>query len=139
VERRAFDCAVAAGGQANAALEPPLRKFEAMDDGGAHFRRKGSDAGEDDVASLDKGFNLVEIDPRQGGQDQDGAVGLQNIDGRLPGDIGGGADRSEKLSMHSLGPREHFEGLGPHPIAREIRLHRITLQGQIRGAEIRSR
>ncbi len=75
-------------------------------------------AGNDQIALLDHGLGAVGIDAGQRDQRQNLVFGLQNIDRRLPGRLPLLAGpRAKQLAVHAFGPRQHFAGFGPHPIA----------------------
>src|SRR5208337_391129 len=121
VGRRSVNSAVAARWKPNSAFEPALRKLETVDRRGHEFRRVGPGPRNQEFALIDERFDLLEVDPRQGDENEHRTFGLQHVDRRLPR---GGARRLKKLPMHPFGAREHLERFRPHPIARKIRSHR---------------
>src|SRR5271165_7244797 len=124
VGRRTVHGAVAARRKLNSAFEPALRKLETVDRRGHEFRRVGPGPRNQEFALIDERFDLLEVDPRQGDENEHRTFGLQHVDRRLPR---GGARRLKKLPMHPFGAREHLERFRPHPIARKIRSHRFTV------------
>ena len=126
VGSRSMNGAVAAGRQTNAPFESALRQLETVDDRGPHLRRIGPISRDQQFALIDERLDLVEVDPGQSDQHQHRALGLENVDRRLPGDRRRGAGRLEKLPMHALRARQHLEGFRPHPVTRKLCLHRLT-------------
>src|SRR5271166_3490558 len=121
-----MDGAVASRGEGNAALEATLRQLQAVDDRGLHLGRIGANPRNDQLPSVDQRLDLARVDAGQGDEHEHGAVCLEDIRRRLPCDAGSRAGRPEELLVHALRASQRLEGFGPHPIAREIRLHRFT-------------
>src|SRR5271166_6025506 len=117
---------VAARRKGNAALEAALRQLKAVDDRGLHLGRIGANPRNDQLPAVDQRLDLAGVDAGQGDEHEHGAVGLEDIRRRLPCDAGSRAGRPEELLVHALRASQRLEGFGPHPIAREIRLHRFT-------------
>ena len=86
VGRRSMNGAVAAGRKTNAPFESALRKLETVDDRGPHLRRIGPMSGNEQFALIDERLDLAEVDPGQSDEHQHRALGLENVDRRLPGD-----------------------------------------------------
>ncbi len=126
MRRRPFDGGVAPRRQTHPPLEPALRQFEPVDDRGAHLRRIDARPGDDEIVRLDAGVHRVEVDAGQGDEHQHHPLGLEDVHRRLPGDLGARAGGADELLVHALGARQHLEGLGPHPVARKIGVHRPT-------------
>src|ERR1044072_73352 len=105
--------AIAAGGEPDAPLKPTLRQLDAMDDSRAQLRRQHAGARDHQVRAIDDGLDLVDAPPRQGEEQQRLALGLENIDRRLPGPW---AARLKELAMQAFGPGERVARLGPHPV-----------------------
>src|SRR5208282_2502027 len=120
--------AVASGGKIDTAFETALWKLKAMNDRGLHLRRIRTNPRIDQLPRVNKRFDLVEVDARQGDQHEHRAVRLEDIHRRLPCDPGRRTGRPEKLPMHPLRAREHFERFRPHPIAGKISLHRFAFR-----------
>src|SRR5438132_6898591 len=70
VGRGAAHRAVAARRQPHATLEAALRQLEAVDDGGLQLLRQHAGSREHQVIILDRGLDLIGIDPRQGNDDE---------------------------------------------------------------------
>ena len=83
---RSMNGAVAAGGKTNAPFESALRQLETVDDRGPHLRRIGPMSRDQQFALIDERLDLAEVDPGQSDQHQHRALGLENVDRRLPGD-----------------------------------------------------
>src|SRR5208337_49785 len=123
---RPVNGAVAARWKLDPAFEAPLWKLETVNGGGLELRRIGPGPRNDQFALIDERFDLVEVDAGQGDEHEHRALGLEDVHRRLPRDRRG--RRLKKLPMHPLRPREHLERFRPHPIARKIRSHRLTLR-----------
>lgn len=102
---------VSSRGQPDAAFETTLRKLKAMDGRGSHLGRIGPAPRDDEFSLADGGLDLVGLDAGQGDENEDSAVGLEDVDGWLPGDRRPCARRREELPVHPLGALEHFERL----------------------------
>ena len=108
--------------QSDAPFEPTLRQLEAVDDRGPELARQDAAAGDDELGSIDRRLHLLGCDARQRHQHEHLALGLQNVDRRLPGWLPRPlARRTKKILMHAFCPGEHLAGLRPHPISVIIR------------------
>jgi hypothetical protein len=114
--------------QWNAALEPSLRQFEAVDPGIAEFRRQHAAPAHDECALVDYGFDIVGIDARQSDQYQHLTVGLQHIDGRLPAWLVSASARPQfqELLVQSFGTSKRFDRVGQHPVDGILGRHFVT-------------
>ena len=108
-------------------FEMSLRKFEPMDDGGAHVLRKNAAAREDQNAVFEADLDACGVNPGQGDENDHLAKGFENVDGRLPDrKPRTGARRAKHHTTQTFGAIQHREGVGPHPGSRKIRIQHLT-------------
>ena len=81
-----MDGVVAARGKTNTALEPALRKLEAVDGRGLDLRRIGANPGNEQLALTDERLDLAEVDPRKRDEHEHRTFGLEDVRRRLPSD-----------------------------------------------------
>src|SRR5271155_2517635 len=96
---------ISARGKTNAALEPALRKLEAVYDRSLDLLRIGPNPRNEQLALTDERLDLAEVDPWQGDEHEHRTFGLEDVHRRFPSDRRGGAGQLEKLPMHSLRAR----------------------------------
>jgi hypothetical protein len=115
--------AIAAGGKAQPALEPPLRQLHPVDRRGAELRRQHALPGHDERSILDGRNHAFRIDAGQRQKHENLALGLQHVGRWLP-------DRNPmqfpdpyELRLQALGARQHLACLRPHPVLDIARRH----------------
>ena len=59
------------GRKSHPPLEPALRQFETMNDGGLQFARQHACPGKNQLAIVDNGFDVLRVDPGQRYQNKD--------------------------------------------------------------------
>ncbi len=95
-----------------------------MNNRGLQFRRKYSDAGDDQLIRIDCHFDELSADAWQSDKYADLTLSFQDVDGRFPGyETRGGLYWPEKLAVQPFGAGEHLTRLRPHPIAGRVMIH----------------
>src|SRR5437870_11896605 len=106
----------AAGREVDSSLESAVGNLDAVDRGAARANRKLALADDDQTSVVDHDLHLVGLDTRQGDQNLEFAVGLEQIDRRLPGRPSpAGCPELEILPMQPLCPLEKVASVSPHP------------------------
>jgi len=92
--------------------------LQAMNDGSAGNAGQPTMACYPQHVPFDRQVKVIAHNARQRHNDQELAVGLKNIEGRLPACWMDRRDaRLEEPSMQMLGPLDHGQSLVPHPIS----------------------
>ena len=115
---------VASRRKRQATLKSALRKLKPMDRRHAQFRRKNPRSTDDQMSFLDDRLDHLGVDARESHENENLMLGLQDIRGRLPGQLlSGQLDRSEEFALQPLYACQRFASLRPHPIAADVISH----------------
>src|SRR5262245_48434051 len=96
-----------------------MRDLEAVDDGLPRNTGQSPRPSDHDRVAFDGNLDLARVDAGEGGHDADVAVGLVDVDRRLPaGLLRAGQARPEELALQSLRPFDQRTGFRPHVVSR---------------------
>src|SRR6185312_3698980 len=120
--------------QLDMALEPAGRNLQPADRRAAHLRRQRPHPGHDQPGALDRHLDLLGGDAGQRDHHPERAIGLEQVDRRLPYRLPR-RHRLKELAIEPLGAIEQLAGLGPHPGPGIVWRHHPSLQMRCRDRE----
>jgi hypothetical protein len=102
-----------------------MRNLQAVDEKAVLHPWKRPGAGDDHRIAIDEDLDIAGVDAREGDENSDAPLGLEDIHGRLPGREASLGTQPKELAAQSLCALQHAAGIRPHPAGRIDRRHQF--------------